>query len=98
MIPNQNARVVAPSDDNPQGQPIHLRNCDMIDRIDMGHTLATLSMNRLDGLLIGRQNGVNTSQVLNNLAGFMSTFSAMPRGGACKQVSADGGGNDYSSS
>ena len=53
-VRNATARVVPPTPNNPQLLPIHLRNRDMIDEIDRGHTIATSSMDRLDTLLNGR--------------------------------------------
>ena len=79
-VPNATVRVVAPSNSNPPLQPIHMRNRDMVNRIDEGHILATTIMNRLDDLLNRRPDGVNTSQVFNNLTGFMSTVSNLPGG------------------
>jgi len=57
----------------------------MVDRVDEGHTITIASMNRLDTIMSRMNNhnrGVNTTQMLNNMGGVMSSMRNVDGGEA----------------
>ena len=66
---------------------IQVCHLDLIDSVDNGHTLAGVSMDRLDTLMNRMGDGVNQTQMLHNLGGFMAAIGGI--GGANSEAQRD---------
>ena len=61
------------------------RHLDLVDLVNNGHTLAGASMDRLDTLMDRMGEGVNQTQMLNNLGGFMAAVGACGENGLAQR-------------